>query len=87
MKAAFQFTTTAIPADHVILVTEYGAFDPCGLSLGERAVGIAHLAGPEQQDNLMQVIHENPAFHKPDLALHKGMPGFTPYEIAVKLLG
>ncbi len=80
-------TTTAIPADDVIIVTEHGALDPRGLSLGERAVGIAHLAGPEQQENLMQVIHENPAFHKPDLALHKGMPGFTPHEKAAKMLG
>lgn len=79
-------TTTAIPADQVVLVTEYGAFDPRGLSLGERAVGIAHLAAPEERDKLLKVIHDNPAFHKPDLTLHKGIPGFTPYERAVRSL-
>ncbi|MCK5124697.1 MAG: acetyl-CoA hydrolase/transferase family protein [candidate division Zixibacteria bacterium] len=75
-------TTTAIPADQVILVTEYGTFDPRNLSLGERAVGIAHLACPEHRDGLLKIIHENPAFHKPDLALHGGIPGFTSYEKA-----
>ncbi len=77
-------TTTGIPADQVIVVTEYGAFDPRGLSLGERAVGIAHLAAPGERDNLLRIIHENPAFHKPDLGLHHGIPkGFTPYDEAV----
>jgi acyl-CoA hydrolase len=79
-------TTTAIPADQVILVTEYGALDPRGLSLGERAVGIAHLASPEEREKLMRIIHENPAFHKPDVLLHKGIPGFTPYEKAIEYL-
>lgn len=79
-------TTTAIPADQVILVTEYGALDPRGLSLGERAVGITQLAAPEERDKLLKIIHENPAFHKPDAALHKGVPGFIPYEKAVRQL-
>lgn len=69
-------TTTAIPADEVILVSEYGAFDPRNLSLGERAVGIVHLAEPNKRDELLRVIHEDPAFHKPDDALHHGIPGF-----------
>ena len=77
-------TTTAIPADDVILVTEYGVLDPRGLSLGERAVGIAQLVGPDERENLMRLIHENPAFHNPDAALKKGLPGFTPYEEAIK---
>jgi hypothetical protein len=34
----------------------------------------------------MRVIQDNPAFHKPDVALHKGVPGFTPYEKAVQSL-
>jgi acyl-CoA hydrolase len=79
-------TTTAIPADQVIIVTEYGAFDPRGLSLGERAVGIAHLAHPEHRDSLLGVIHDDPAFHKPDRAMYKRIPGFTSYERAVRLL-
>jgi len=77
-------TTTAIPADQVILVTEYGAFDPRNLSLGERAVAIAQLAAPDEREKLMKVIHDDPAFHKPDIALHKGVPGFTPYEKALE---
>ncbi len=79
-------TTTAIPSDQVILVTEHGTVDPRGLSLGERAVAVAQLAGPEQREKLMRTIHEDPAFHKPDAALHLGIPGFTPYEKAVEHL-
>ena len=79
-------TTTAIPADQVILVTEYGAFDPRRLSLGERAVGITHLAPPEQRDRLLKAIHDDPAFHKPDNSLLKGVLGFTSYDKAVERL-
>jgi acyl-CoA hydrolase len=77
-------TTTATPSDQVILVTENGALDPRNLSLGERAVGIAHLAEPKERENLLRIIHENPAFHKPDDAVRRGVPGFTSYEKAVK---
>ncbi|MBP6876123.1 MAG: acetyl-CoA hydrolase/transferase family protein [Candidatus Eisenbacteria bacterium] len=76
-------TATAIPADQVILVTENGALDPRGLSMGERAVGIAHLAPPEQRERLLKLILGNPAFHKPKVAIEKGKLGFTPYEKAV----
>jgi acyl-CoA hydrolase len=79
-------TTTAIPADQVIIVTEHGALDPRGLSLGERAVAIAHLAGPEQPDVLLRGIRDDPAFYKPDLNLAAGVPGFTPYNEAIKYL-
>lgn len=77
-------TTTAIPSDNVIIVTENGAFDPRRLSLGERAVGIAHLAPPEQREALLKSIHDDPAFHNPDLAIHKGVPGFTTYKKAME---
>jgi acyl-CoA hydrolase len=77
-------TTTAIPADQVIIVTENGAFDPRRLSLGERAVGIAHLARPDYREQLMKTITDDPAFHKPTWIVHKGVPGFTPYERAVQ---
>jgi acyl-CoA hydrolase len=76
-------TTTAIPADQVILVTENGAFDPRNLSLGERAVGVANLAAPDVRDDLLKTIRDDPAFHRPDVALLKGIPGFIPYEKAV----
>lgn len=79
-------TATAIPADQVILVTENGAFDRRGLSLGERAVGIAHLAKPEERDRLLKTIYDNPAFHNPKAVLRKGIPGFIPYEKAVENL-
>ncbi len=79
-------TTTAIPADQVILVTENGAFDRRGLSLGERAIGIAHLAQPEHRDQLLKTIADDPAFHKPAYSVTRGIPGFTPYEEAVKHL-
>ena len=77
-------TTTAIPSDQVIIVTEYGAFDPRKLSLGERAVGIAHLAQPEQRERLLRIIRDDPAYHKPDDAFCRAVPGFTPYEEAIK---
>lgn len=77
-------TTTCIAADQVIIVTEYGAFDPRRLSLGERAVGIAHLAHPEERDKLLGIIKDDPAFHKPNLTMFKGVPGFTPYDAAIK---
>ena len=76
-------TTTATPSDQVILVTEYGAFNPRGLSLGERAVGIAHLAEPTEREKLLQIIHDSPAFHKPKSSSTR-IAGFTPYEEAVK---
>jgi 4-hydroxybutyrate CoA-transferase len=79
-------TTTAIPADQVILVTENGAFDRRGLSLGERAIGIAHLAQPEHRDKLLRIIADDPAFHKPASFINKRVPGFTPYEDAIRNL-
>ncbi|MBD3404250.1 acetyl-CoA hydrolase, partial [candidate division GN15 bacterium] len=78
-------TTTATPSDQVILVTEHGALDPRGLSLGERAVGIAHLAAPEHRDELLELIASNPAFHKPRLTMSR-VPGFTPYDRAIQQL-
>ncbi|MEW5924102.1 MAG: malonate decarboxylase subunit alpha [Candidatus Zixiibacteriota bacterium] len=83
-RAPAGITTTATPSDAVILVTENGAFDPRGLSLGERAVGIAHLAAPSERDALLKMIYDNPAFHKPSEALRKGVPGFTPYKKVVE---
>ncbi len=77
-------TTTAIPADQVIIVTENGAFDPRRLSLGERAVGIAHLARENYREELMNTITHDPAFHKPNWIVHKGVPGFIPYEKAIE---
>ncbi|HPE58101.1 MAG TPA: acetyl-CoA hydrolase/transferase C-terminal domain-containing protein [Bacteroidales bacterium] len=73
-------TTTAISADPVIIVTENGAFDPRGLSIGEHAVGIAHLAEPATRDLLLKRIYDSPEFHKPQTALKNKAPkGFTSY--------
>jgi acyl-CoA hydrolase len=77
-------TTTATPSDRVIIVTEYGAFDPKRLSLGERAVGIAHLARPDYREKLLKAIKENPAFHKPKTSMRGGVKGFIPYEQAIR---
>ncbi len=74
-------TTTAIAADPVVIVTEYGAFDPRGLSICEHAVGIAHLAGPEVREELLKYIFESERFHRPRQALEDRRPkGFFPYE-------
>jgi len=83
-KCPSGITTTAIPADQVIIVTEYGAFDPRKLSLGEHGVGIAHLAAPEYRDGLLKQIVDDPAFHQPYAYLRKGVRGFTSYDEAVK---
>jgi len=85
-RAPAGITTTATPSDEVILVTENGAFDPRGLSLGERAVGIAHLAAPNEKEVLLKTICDSPAFHRPSDALKKGVPGFISYEEAIKRL-
>ncbi len=74
-------TTTAIAADPVVIVTEHGAFDPRGLSMGEHAVGIAHLAEPNTREKLLKEIYENKAFHNPQTALKNGkVKGFTSYK-------
>jgi len=83
-KCPSGITTTAIPADQVIIVTEHGVFDPRQLSLGEHGVGIAHLAAPKYRDELLKQIHDDPAFHQPYAYLKKGVRGFTSYDEAVK---
>ncbi len=74
-------TTTAIAADPVVIVTEYGAFNPRGLNITEHAIGIAHLSAPEQRDRLLKSIFESTAFHKPSQALKDSSPkGFVAYD-------
>ncbi len=74
-------SSTAIAADPVVIVTEYGAFDPRGLSIGEHAVGIAHLAEPEVREQLLKYIYDSEKFHKPRQALTVRKPkGFFAYE-------
>jgi 4-hydroxybutyrate CoA-transferase len=74
-------SSTAIAADPVVIVTEYGAFDPRGLSIGEHAVGIAYLAEPEIREQLLKYIYDSEKFHKPRQALTGRKPkGFFPYE-------
>ncbi|MDM8554486.1 acetyl-CoA hydrolase/transferase C-terminal domain-containing protein [Desulfococcaceae bacterium HSG7] len=74
-------TTTAIAADPVSIITEYGVFDPRGLSITERAVGIAHLASPETREKLLKHIHDSETFLNPSKYLNKDGPrGFFPYE-------
>jgi len=74
-------TTTAIAADPVVIVTENGAFDPRGLSLSERAVGMAHLAAPRFKEGLLKKIYDSPEFHHAKGVLSDGAPkGYHPYE-------
>jgi 4-hydroxybutyrate CoA-transferase len=74
-------TTTAIAADPVVIVTENGAFDPRGLSISERAVGIAHLASPIVKESLLRIIYDSPEFHHAKGALTDGVPkGFHAYD-------
>ncbi len=77
-------TTTAISADPVIIVTEYGAFNPRGLNIAEHAIGIAHLAEPAAREVLLKSIYDSPEFHKPKQVLKNRPPkGFTPYDLVV----
>lgn len=77
-------TTTAIPADPVVIVTENGAFNPKGLNISEHAVGIAHLADPHTRDMLLRYIFDSPEYFKPKNALKDGRPkGFIPYEAVI----
>jgi acyl-CoA hydrolase len=74
-------TTTAISADPVVIITENGAFDPRGLNIAEHAVGIAHLAEPNERKKLLKLIYDSPEFHKPKEALKDKSPkGFISYE-------
>ena len=74
-------TVTAIAADPVVIVTEYGAFNPRGLNLAEHAVGIAHLAHPDHREALLKTIYESKAYFKPKQALADKPPkGFVPYD-------
>ena len=74
-------TTTAIAADQVVIVTENGAFDPRGLSISERATGIAHLASSENRERLLKTIYDSCVFHHPRGALNERPPrGFFPYD-------
>jgi acyl-CoA hydrolase len=74
-------TETAIAADPVVVVTEQGAYNPRGLSMGERAVAIAHLAAPEFRYNLLKYIYDSPGFYKPKGALKETSPkGFVAYD-------
>jgi acyl-CoA hydrolase len=73
-------TTTAIAADPVVLVTENGALDPRGLSIGERAVGIAHLAEDSAKADLLKKVYDGPEFYHTRTALSDAVPkGFTPF--------
>lgn len=55
-KSPEGITITAIATDPVVIVTEYGNFDPSGLSITEHAIGIAHPAAPEHQEKLLAEI-------------------------------
>jgi acyl-CoA hydrolase len=78
-------TTTAIAADPVVIVTEHGAFNPKGLNIAEHAIGIAHLAAPDQRDRLLKMIFDSKAFHKPRQALKDASPkGFVAYDAVFK---
>ncbi len=80
-KSPEGISATATAADPVVIVTEHGAFDPRGLSICERAVGIAHLAEPEVRERLLKHIYDSPRFHTPRQSLNDRRPkGFFPCE-------
>jgi len=82
-KSPQGITSTAIPADPVVIVTENGAFDPRGLTIAEHAVGIAHLAADEFKEELLKEIYESKVFYKPKEALKDVYKkGFISYQDA-----
>ena len=74
-------TTTAIAADPVVIVTEYGAFDPRGLNIAEHAVAIAHLAAPKYREKLLKHIYDSKEYYRPQKIVGNRPPkGFIPYD-------
>jgi acyl-CoA hydrolase len=80
-KSPEGISATATAADPVVIVTEHGTFDPRGLSICERAVGIAHLADPEVRERLLKHIYDSPRFHTPRQSFDDRRPkGFFSYD-------
>jgi len=84
LRSPMGITTTAIAADPVVIVTEYGAFDPRGLNIAEHAVAIAHLAAPKYREELLKHIYDSKEYYRPQKMVGDKPPkGFIPYD-AVK---
>lgn len=71
-------TTTAIASDQVVLVTENGVFEPWGLSVGERALAIAHLADEAQREHLLKTMVDGGDFHEVRRTPKAPPKGFIP---------
>lgn len=56
---------TASAYDWIVLVNEFGIADLRSLTIGERALAIAHLAHPEFREELIKYVSETPRFTKP----------------------
>ena len=77
---------TASAYDAVVIVTEYGIADLRGLTSGEKALAIAHIAHPRFSDDFRRTVYEDQLFTKPfGFSLNKTPRGVIPYEGSIKL--
>ena len=77
---------TASAYDGVVIVTEYGIADLRGLTSGEKALAIAHIAHPRFSDDFRRTVYEDQLFTKPfGFSLNKTPRGVIPYEGRIKL--
>ena len=58
---------TASAYDGIVLVNEFGIADLRSLTMGERALAIAHISHPEFREELIKYVYETPRFTKPHL--------------------
>jgi acyl-CoA hydrolase len=77
---------TASSYDPIVVVTEYGIADLRELTVGEKAIALAHIAHPDVRDKYLQKIHDDPYFTKPhDYSVYKMPDGVIEYKGDIKL--
>lgn len=77
---------TASSYDGVVIVNEYGIADLRGLSVGEKALALAHIAHPRHREEFLRAVHDDSLFTKP-AGFHPDQTprGVTPYRGTVRL--
>ena len=77
---------TASTYDPIVVVTEYGIADLRDLTVGEKAIALAHIAHPKVREKYLRQIYEDPYFTKPrGYTLDKLPEGVIQYEGDIKL--
>jgi len=77
---------TASTYDPIVVVTEYGIADLRDLTVGEKAIALAHISHPKVRERYLRQIYEDPYFTKPrGYTLDKLPEGVIQYEGDIKL--